>query len=106
MDKVILAENLSLAEICQEVRHALKIKYEPIKLPNWFWRICASLRNFTPYFENILPYPIYNSFWRVSMLVDNVINCKTDEIKKIYPSWKPKKLKNEIRKVVLDKHYF
>lgn len=93
----LYSENLSLSEISRLMHKDLKIDYHPINLPYSFWKICAYLRKFVPLLEHLLPSHIYNMLWRAGLIVDNVIYCKSREIFKMYPEWKPRKLKDTIK---------
>lgn len=94
---ILYSENLTLSEISKLMHQKLKVDYHPINLPGYFWKICAYLRRFIPLLENLLPSHIYNMFWRAGLIVDHVIYCKSGELFKMYPGWKPRKLKDTIQ---------
>lgn len=94
---LLYSENLTLAKISKLMYQALGLDYQPINLPKPFWQMCSSLRIFVPLLEKILPYRIYNMAWRSGLIVDDVIYCKAEKLIKIFPDWKPLKLKDSIK---------
>lgn len=100
-DKYLLyAENLSIADVSKILHKEMKIKYNPLKLPEFFWNIIKKFRIFIPYTESILGAPLYNNFWRFGLIIDDVVRCKTDKINKVYKSWHPKILKDTVGDVI------
>lgn len=97
---ILHGEHLTLAQMSVLVHKTLGYKYQEIRLPVWFWKICAIARNLVPPLEKFLPTPIYNLLWRASIIVDNVTYCKATKIARKFPNWKPKLLANEIKSVV------
>lgn len=86
------AENLSLSEISQIMHYKMGIYYKPINLPKLFWMLCSFGRKFLPLIEKLTTPSFYNLIWRVSLIVDNVIYCKSNKISKVLPKWKPRKM--------------
>lgn len=94
---LLYAESLTLSQISELMHWALKKNYHQIKLPKLFWEICSGLRKFVPVFEKFLPGRIYNTIWRSGLITENVIYCKSKLLFKIYPDWKPRRLKDTIK---------
>ncbi len=93
---ILYSESLTLYEISHLMHNSLKIKYNQIALPKFFWELSKSIRIFIPLLEVILPSMLFNLFWRANLIVDNVLDCDTNKFKKSFPSWKPRKFKDSI----------
>lgn len=89
-------ENLSLSEISKLMYERMGLKYGPINLPKYFWRLCSFIRRFLSLFEKLTPTQIYNLAWQASLIVDNVIWCESDKIFKVLTKWKPRKFKDAV----------
>lgn len=97
---LLYSENLSIAEMSGIMHKEMGIVYKPINLPQVFWKTASWSRRFVPYFEKFLPPKFYNHLWRASLIVDDVVCCKTDKaFRKLY-LWKPKKLNDTIKEIV------
>ena len=97
---LVYSENLSISEISKIIHKKLGIKYQPINFPDIFWNHAKILRKYVFLLENYLPKNIYNYFWRLSIIVDDVVCPQTTKLRRIFPSWKPKKLSQKIGDVV------
>lgn len=93
---ILYAESFSLSQISKLMHQALGKEYQPINLPKSFWKISSSFRKFIPFLEKLLPSKIYNISWRAGLIVDDVIYCKSGKLFKMYPNWKPRKLKDTL----------
>lgn len=93
---LVWAENLSIGEISELMHKKMNIEYRPINLPQFAWEIFKYARRFIPYSEPVLPAKIYNQLWRAGIIVDDVVWAKTDKLFKIYKTWKPKLLKDNL----------
>lgn len=91
---ILNAENLSLSEISRIMHHKMGITYHPISLPRLFWMFCSLGRKFLPILEKLTTPNLYNLIWRASLIIDNVIYCESNNILKILPKWKPRKIIN------------
>lgn len=89
---ILNAENLSLSEISRIMHHRMGIDYKPINLPKIFWNFCAFGRKFIPLIEKLSPPSLYNQIWRVGLIVDNTIACKSIRISKALPKWRARKM--------------
>lgn len=72
----ICGQNMTLAQILEQVTTSQGKKYEQIKLPGFVWNTARFLRPYLVHFENILPSGFYNLFWRASIVVDSPLWCK------------------------------
>lgn len=97
---ILYSENLSLSEISRIMHEKMGLKYRPINLPKSFWKLCSYMRRFIPLIEKISSPAIYNLFWRWSLIVDNVIWCKSDKAFKALPRWKPLKFIDAVEDVI------
>jgi nucleoside-diphosphate-sugar epimerase len=86
---LLCAENLSISDISKILHKNLHIKYRPINFPKWFWQIASKFRPLIPYFEKPLGTNLYNYLWRSSIIIDDVVWCKTNKINKVFKKWKP-----------------
>lgn len=93
---ILYSENLTTAEISKMMYEKMGVKYNPINLPEFVWKLCSYSRPFIPLFEKITPLPIYNLAWRFGLIVDDVIWCQTDKAFKALPDWKPRKFKDAV----------
>jgi len=96
---LLYSENLSIAEISQLLHKKMGIKYNPIKIPNYIWKLARFGRRFIPPLEKYLPANLYNIFWRLSLIVDDVTLSNTQKLARIFPNPNPKKLTQNIRDV-------
>lgn len=94
-------ESLTIAQMSKLIHKALGIKYRPIYLPKKFWEFFAYTRRFVPLFEKVTPSSVYSWLWRASLIVDNVIFCKTNKIYKAIPNWKPRRFSEIVREVIV-----
>lgn len=97
---LVYAENLSIAEISKLTHKALGIDYHEISIPKEFWQLLKYSKLFIPTLERLLPPKLYNYFWRFSIIIDDVVMCRTSKLSKIIPRWKPKKLADTILDVI------
>lgn len=97
---ILQTESFTLDQISKMLHRKLRLKYKPIKLPNFFWKIVASFRLFFYNLEILLTPKFYNYIWRASLIIDDVIYSKSQKINQILPSGKLKRLKNCISEVV------
>lgn len=88
---ILYAENLSMSEISKIMYKKMNIEYKEINLPKFLWKLGSFTRVLIPFFEKIMPLPVYNLAWRFGLIVDNVIWCRSDKAFKALPNWKPKK---------------
>jgi nucleoside-diphosphate-sugar epimerase len=86
---LLCAENLSISDISKILHKNMHIKYRPINFPKWFWQIASKFRPLIPYFEKPLGTNLYNYLWRSSIIIDDVVWCKTNKINKVFKKWKP-----------------
>lgn len=77
---LLSAESLTFSQIIKIMHNAMGIKYNPISLPKYLWKLIAHSRKFTPLIEKITTPQIYNLFWRFSLIIDNVIDVKSNKI--------------------------
>lgn len=96
----LTAEALTMSQISKMMYQRMNLKYQPLNLPNSFWKLLSVLRPTIPFLEPILPLQIYNIFWRTGLIVDDVINSSNKKIKKTLPHWRPKKLSEVIDDVI------
>lgn len=95
-DFILYAENLTTSEICRIMYERMRIRYSPINLPKYVWKLASSIRRFIPFFEKVLPLPVYNLAWRFGLIVDDVIWCESDKAFKALPTWKPRKFRDAV----------
>lgn len=95
------SENLSISEISRVIHKKKKMKYDEIKIPNFVWQNIRGMRRIIPSFENILPYPVYNSIWRFGIIIDDVVWCKSDKLASKLKTFKPSKFKDRVTDVLL-----
>lgn len=93
-------ENLTIFEISKIIHLKLNIPFRPIVIPNIVWGVIRYIRKFIPYFENILPYNFYNSLWRLGIIVDNVVWCKSSKLSNKLKYFKFIKFKDAVNEVV------
>lgn len=98
---IIYSENLTLSQISKLMHKQLGVKYLPFKLPKIFWIIMSFFRPLIPITEKFLPSHIYNIAWRFSLIISNVIYCKSDKLFNKFPDWKPLKLKDTIKDTLI-----
>jgi nucleoside-diphosphate-sugar epimerase len=82
---VLSHEGKSLSEISEIIHNKLNIKYDQIKLPAVFWKTSDMFVKRSNYFENILPSNLYNTFWRLNLILNDSLYCKPDEFKEKLP---------------------
>lgn len=97
---ILQTESFTLAQISKMLHKELGIKYKPIRLPHFFWKIIASTRLYIYKLEVVLPPKLYNYVWRASLVIDNVIYSKSNKIKKLLSPRRQKMLKDCISEVV------
>lgn len=97
---ILSGESLTVADICKIFYKEMKIKYNPIIIPDIFWGILKLIRPYICYMEYILPESLYNPFWRASLIIDNAVWCETNKVHNIYPGWKPLKIKRAIKSIL------
>lgn len=74
----IAAQNLTLSDIFKILTESQGKEYKQIKVPNFVWNLVMFLSPYLKYFESILPAPIYNYFWRASIVVGSPLWCKVN----------------------------
>lgn len=95
---IVSAESIRFDGINEKLYTALGISYQKVILPNFFWQAAAYLRMYIPFLERFLPRQLYNFFWRSSLLVDNVIDCKPINLPLL--RYRFKKLDDEINTLI------
>jgi nucleoside-diphosphate-sugar epimerase len=93
---ILQSDYYNLQQIFKLIYKKLDKYYKPLKLPTKIWNITKFARKYIYLIEPLVPLNIYNYLWRASLIVDNVIFTKSDKIKTIIPSWKPKKLRKSL----------
>jgi hypothetical protein len=96
----LFTENLSICEMSKIMHKRLGYKYNPINMPETFWKFLSYCRRFTPVFEYFLPPRIYNQIWRAGIIVDNVVATKSDKVSKKIPGWKAKRFQDFVSDVL------
>ena len=74
----IAAQNLTLSDIFKVLTEAQGKEYKQIKIPDFVWNLAKFLSTYLKYFESIIPAPIYNYFWRASIVVSSPLWCKVN----------------------------
>lgn len=97
---ILQSESLTMAQISAKMHKALGYPYKGIILPTLFWKLCSFGRKYVYLLEKVLPLNVYNYPWRASLLVDNVIYCRSNKIRKVLAKWKPRTLENTIEDVI------
>lgn len=92
-------EHLTLAQMSILLHKVMGYSYKPIIVPKIFWAVCKIGRLLVPLFEPITSLRTYNLLWRAGLIVDNVIYCKTVDLKQLLHR-EPKSLKNHILEVL------
>ena len=78
----------------------MKLKYKPLYLPKIIWRILTQTRPVIYKLENYLSPTIYNSLWRATLLIDNVIFCNASKLEHTFSQWKPLLLSDKLDDVI------
>lgn len=94
-------ENVTLADISRELHKKLNIPYKVITMPKLFWTLSSIERYFIPVLERVTDPKTFNLAWRASLIVENVIYCNSVKMKKTFPTWSPKKLNDEIKRITI-----
>jgi len=94
---ILASDSPSMSTIIATVYEVLGKNYRAINFPPFFWRWCSSARIVIFRLEKIFPPNIYNLLWRSSLVVDNVIYCKSSKTPKVLPGWKPSNIDNRIK---------
>ena len=93
-------EVLTIAGISKIIHEAYGLKYKPINLPTWFWKICSFFARRKKFFEPILPHRIYITFWEACVLTNNEYWHESNKnIYKIFPNFKPIRFKEYYNKI-------
>ncbi|MCB0728433.1 MAG: NAD-dependent epimerase/dehydratase family protein [Ignavibacteriae bacterium] len=82
---VLSHEGKTLSEISEVIHKKLNIEYKPIKLPNVFWKTSDMFVKRSNSLENALPSKLYNTFWRLNLILNDSLYCKPDEFKEKLP---------------------
>jgi len=96
----VSTESLTLKQITKLLYRKMKLPYTPIKLPNFMWQIFRLTRQFIYKLEVYLSPTIYNSLWRATLLVDDVIYCNASKLQETFSQWKPFKLSDRLDDIV------
>lgn len=65
-------ESLTFSQMCEIAYEKNKHPYVQIKLPSCIWQTIKYLSKHKRLFEIVLPHKIYNKFWQLFLLSDNV----------------------------------
>ncbi len=87
---LISSESITLSEISRLMHSMLGVRYQPIVLPSLVWRWLAKTRQLVYLAERLTPSWLYNLAWRASLVVDNVIYCNGEQLKRANKNWRPK----------------
>lgn len=82
---VLSHEGKTLSEISEVIHNKLNIEYKPIKLPSIFWKTSDMFVKRSNILENVLPSKLYNTFWRLNLILNDSLYCKPDEFKEKLP---------------------
>jgi len=94
----VSTESLTLKQISILLYNKMKLKYKPLYLPKIIWRILTQTRPVIYKLENYLSPTIYNSLWRATLLIDNVIFC--NKLENTFSQWKPLLLSDKLDDVI------
>lgn len=97
---ILNSELLAFTDIIKLIHQALGINYHPVKLPMLFWKTLSKTRPLIYASEKLLPSKIYHMFWRISLIVDNVIYCQNGKFLEKLPKLKLQTLQNTIKEVI------
>lgn len=76
---VLSHEGKTLSEISEIIHKKLNIDYKPVKLPSLFWNTSDFFVKRSSLLENVLPSKLYNTFWRLNLILNDSLYCKPDE---------------------------
>ncbi|KKP31570.1 MAG: Cell division protein ftsA [Candidatus Woesebacteria bacterium GW2011_GWE2_31_6] len=96
----VSTESLTLKQISILLYNKMKLKYKPLYLPKIIWRILTQTRPVIYKLENYLSPTIYNSLWRATLLIDNVIFCNASKLENTFSQWKPLLLSDKLDDVI------
>ena len=97
---LVYSESFNLAGISKYMQSALGVELEEIRIPEYIWKLLKSFRKLVPSLEGLLLYTIYNMFWRLSLIVDDVLYCRSDKLRKRLPVWVPRRFSDGVRDVI------
>ncbi|MBI2600865.1 NAD(P)-dependent oxidoreductase [Candidatus Daviesbacteria bacterium] len=89
---LLSAESPTFSEIIKVMHEKMGYSYKPINLPAFFWKLLSNNRKFILYLEKITPPSLYNLFWRLGLIVDDVIWCESINVPRKLSNWNPKKI--------------
>lgn len=96
---VVTTENITLESISKLMHKAMGLKYKQFKVPNFVWKFAKRLK-FISVLEKILPNYLYNSFWRLLLILDDVLAASPEYSLKKLPKWKRKRIKDHMQEVI------
>ncbi len=97
----LYAENLSIPQVCKIMSQKMEVKFKPLNVPDIIWRVLTLGRKYIPKLEPFLSPNIYNQIWRAGIIVDNVVQAKTNKISDVIRGWNPKRLKDSVSDIPL-----
>lgn len=81
-------EPLTISDMCAAFYKAAGQPYEPVRLPNIFWRTLALLTRPNRLLELVLPHEIYNKLWQANILVEQGYWNESLKLKKTLRDYK------------------
>lgn len=97
---IVLSESFTLQQISKIMHKKMDFNYIEFKLPNIFWKIVKNTSKLNASMEKILPYSLYNLFWRLSLISDHALWCESSKLKNKLKNWKPRKFNDGAADVV------
>lgn len=85
---ILSHEGKTLSEISEVIHKKLNIDYNPVNLPSLFWNTSDVFVKRSDLLENLLPSKLYNTFWRLNLILNDSLYCKPDEFKEKIPEIK------------------
>lgn len=82
---VLSHEGKTLSEISEVIHKKLNIDFKPVKLPDIFWKTSDMFVKRSDLMESVLPSKLYNTFWRLNLILNDSLYCKPDEFKEKIP---------------------
>lgn len=96
----VSTESLTLKQISILLYRKMKLRYRPLYLPKTIWTMFTWTRPVIYKLEKYLSPTIYNSLWRATLLIDDVIHCDSSKLENNFSRWKPLYLSDRLNDVI------
>lgn len=97
---LLATESGTLQDAARVTHAASDLPYQEVVLPQSIWRTLGRVHELCRIAQKHLPPAIYNSFWRMNLVINPVFYCDTVSMKDLFPGLNFRRMRDSIAEVL------